>query len=196
MSQTKNTKIKAVSSSNSRKADPLDKYTAQARTFIDLYFGDDTPPFVRDLLSEWYSQLENQTQVFWNDRRIAEIAVPLMLKKADDMGIDVEAKYSDFMDDVAGTWAGSVRRNGDADTYEGMRSAEQLLQYDFERDAKAFARLLHSERVPVEVRNNLGDMLSTYTAAFYDSPEALKVSYPLAMQKYWNEEVKEVEGEQ
>lgn len=196
MSQNKNTKIKAVSSSNSRKADPLDKYRAQARTFIDLYFGDDTPPFVRDLLSEWYSQLENQTQVFWNDRRIAEIALPLMLKKATDMGVDVETLHSCFMSDVVKSWSGSVKGNGGADTYEGMRSAEKLLQQEFEKDAEAFARLLHSEHVPVEVRNNLGDMLSTYTAAFYDSPEALKVSYPLAMQKYWDEEEEEVEGEQ
>jgi hypothetical protein len=196
MRQNKNTKIKAGTSSNSRKADPLDKYRAQARTFIGLYFGDDTPPFVRDLLSEWYGQLENKTQVFWNDQRIAEIAIPLMLKKADDMGIDVGTLHSCFMSDVVKSWSGSVGRNGDADTYEGMRSAEQLLTHEFERDAEAFARLIHSENVPVEIRNNLGDMLATYTAKFYDSPEALKVSYPLAMQKHWNEEGEEaVEGE-
>ncbi len=95
--QNKNTPKRKNSS---KKTNPLAPYRDQARRFIRLYFDEGTPDFVHDLLSSWYNNLENKTQVFWNYREVAEIALPLMLQKAAAMGIDLESRDSDFCFDV------------------------------------------------------------------------------------------------
>lgn len=194
MSQKQNTKIKAVSSSNSRKADPLAKYRKQARTFIDLYFGASTPDFVHDLLSEWYSQLENETQVFWNDRRIAEIAVPLMLKKAADMGIDAAATCSDFMFDTVDAWRDSVLHKtdyyGDDKEHTRKPTEDEILQAELEKDAEAIARITHSPHIPTSFKNRFTEAVTEITNQASDAPEVIRAQWPLAITRVMKEEQK------
>ncbi len=188
MTQKKDTKTKAISSSKRRKVDSLAPYRKQARTFIDLYFGDGTPDFMRDLLSEWYSHLEEQTQVFWNDRRVAEIALPLMLEAADDMGIDVDATCSDFMSEVAGSWSSGIERKVDPYGDNEPLTERQELMRELEKDAEALARIMNSPHIPVEIQNALGDPLGDLAAPLHKNPDVLRVQYPLAMLKYMKEE--------
>jgi hypothetical protein len=79
---------------NTTKRDPLAPYREQSKRFIKLYFGKDTPEFLHDVLASWYTQLESITQVFWNHKEIAEVALPLMLREAARRGIDVESSKS------------------------------------------------------------------------------------------------------
>ncbi len=186
--QKENTKSKAVTSSKRRKVDSLPPYEKQARSFIDLYFGDDTPSFVRDLLSEWYSRLEEQTQVFWNDRRIAEIALPLMLEAADNMGIDVDATCSDFMSEVAGSWSSGIERKVDRYGDNEPLTERQELMRELEKDAEAISRIMNSPHIPAEIHNALCDPLGNLAAPLHRNPDVLRVQYPLAMLKYMKEE--------
>jgi hypothetical protein len=98
MIQKKNTKIKAVTSSNSRKADPLDKYRAQAAPIIAMMFDEGTPHFIQGFLHEWTDALQTATRVFPAARRdVADFLLPLMLQAADKQNLDVESQRSPFI---------------------------------------------------------------------------------------------------
>lgn len=81
---------------DSKARDPLAPYHKQAETFLRLYFGKETPAYVRDLLASWLTELEDDTQMLFNNREILTVAVPLMLREADRMGIDVDSAGSPF----------------------------------------------------------------------------------------------------
>ncbi len=181
MTQKKDTPRKAKSSTM---RDPLAPYKEQARTFINLYFGNSTPEFVRDLLKQWYTELESTTQVFWNDKSIAEIALPLMLKKAAAMGVDVENMRTDFMTDVVGTWESFNTPRGGHDEETDQPSGRGVLQSELEKDAIALARILNSPYVPFRVKAALSDEIAEHTARFTHHPAVLKVAYSLGISEY------------
>lgn len=79
---------------SSTKKDPLAGYKERARKILDIYFSADTPEFVRDLLSSWLSQLEQETQVYFNVQEIADVALPLMLQEADRRHVAAESPSS------------------------------------------------------------------------------------------------------
>jgi hypothetical protein len=98
MVQKKITKIKALSSSNSRKADPLQEYKAQAAPIIAMIFDEGTPHFIQGFLHEWMDALQTATKVFPAARRdVAELLLPLMLQAADKQKLDVESQSSAFI---------------------------------------------------------------------------------------------------
>jgi len=98
MSQNRNTKIKAVSSSNSRKADPLQEYKAQAAPILAIMFDEGTPHFIQGFLHEWMDALQTATKIFPMARRdVAELLLPLMLQAADKQNLDVESQRSPFI---------------------------------------------------------------------------------------------------
>jgi hypothetical protein len=168
-----------------------DRFQQQARRFIKLYFGRDTPAFVRDLLADWYTELESVTQMFWNDRRIAEIAVPLMLKSAADMGVDVESIDTRFMSRIAETWSNQLQ-----DYDELPRSEPSGLLADLQVDAAAISRILNSATVPEEIKHHLAVRVHEYMDSQSEAPEVIKAQYPLAMIKHLQAEGgKESSGE-
>lgn len=126
--------------------------------FINLYFGRNTPGFVRELLAQWDSELESETEVLWNDRRVAEVALPIMLKTAADMGIDVETNGSRFCRQVASEWNGTINcGRDDEDDVSSTLSEHRSLEAALLHDAEAINTLLNSAYVPAEVKNKLGD---------------------------------------
>jgi hypothetical protein len=166
----------------STKRDPLAPYREQARTFINLYFNDNTPDFVRDVLTSWLTNLESQTQVFWNHRDILEVALPLMLEKADRMGVDVEDRHSEFCLESLYDSLGLNDEEGRFKPEMRERTIEEKLQEELARDGEAIARLLKSSHTPANVRDALSDALADVIAsADSDSPEFLKTVYPLAV---------------
>ncbi len=168
-----------------------DRFQQQSQKFIRLYFGPGTPDFVRDLLADWYTELESVTQTFWNDRRIAEIAVPLMLKKAADMGIDVESIDTRFMARIAATWSNQLQ-----DYDELPRSEPNGLLADLQVDAAAISRILNSATVPEEIKHHLAVRVHELMDSQSEAPEVIKAQYPLAMIKHLQAEgVKESSGE-
>ncbi len=87
------------------KADSLAPFKEQAAPIIKLLFDGKAPEFVSDLLHDWLTELENRTQVFWNTRAVCEIALPLMLREADRMGLELVSPDSDFIEDIADIWS-------------------------------------------------------------------------------------------
>lgn len=162
--------------------DVLAPYRQQAQRFIKLYFGANTPAFVRELLAEWYTQLEGLTNVFWNDRRIAEIAIPIMLRKADSMGLDVEAVDSPFMDGILMDVGLPARSAREAYASEPEPRPDYAM---FERDAEALAQILNSAFIPAAIKNQLGGIVLELSDDFNEAPGVLRAQWPLAMMKYW-----------
>lgn len=105
--QKKNTLKHKVTSTkvSATKADSLAPFKAQAAPIIELLFDGKAPEFVSDLLHDWLTELENRTQIFWNTRAVCEIALPLMLREADQMGLELESAGSSFIEDIAATWS-------------------------------------------------------------------------------------------
>lgn len=94
-SQKKTTALALVdtpSKKKPRQPDPLKLYRKDAKQIISLIYEQDTPDFILDVLQGWLTELENETQVFWNHRAILEVALPLMLQAADQMGMTISAK--------------------------------------------------------------------------------------------------------
>jgi hypothetical protein len=161
------------------KTDGLAPYREQARIFINLFFSNKTPAFLRDLLQEWYTELESLTQVFWNDRRIAEIALPLMLKKAADLRIDVEALDTGFMYDVACGF--TPTRDNSQHMDDSELSEPYKLHRDLELDAEAVTRLITSPRVPESIKEKLVDRFLEFTDEHSLAPEVIRAKYLLAV---------------
>lgn len=175
--QQKNTPSSKKRKASTQKRDHLAKYRQQARVFIRLYFGKDTPEFVRDLLSSWYSNLESETQIFWNVKEVAEVAIPLMLKAADEMGIDVEAPSSLVC--VEALQECLAMHKGD--TVPDFIAERDKLQAELEKDAAAIAQLLNSPHTPTEIRNTLSEQVLGFTDFVGETEEVLLVQYPLAV---------------
>ncbi len=179
----KNTSVKKKSSTSKR--DPLAPYREQAAPIIRLYFGKDTPDYISDLIADWCNELESKTQVFWNVEAICEVWLPCALKEAARMGIDPFSSGSEFLEDVAETWSERLSFNLDYGKDEDEKTPwdkTKDLRAKLERDADAIAHIMNSPTVPADIKNGLGDPLSDYTdGCIAESPEVLRVSYPLSV---------------
>ncbi len=160
------------------KPDALAPYRAQAAIFIRLYFGKDTPAFLRDVLASWYTQLETASQVFWNYREIAEIALPIMLREADRRGIDIESPGS-------GLCLDALRESLAMRDERGERTPEpseaQMLQREAQLDAEAIARIIDSPRVPDSIKEKLIDRFFEFTDDHSLAPEVIRAKFLLAV---------------
>ena len=172
-------------SNHSKSRDRLAPYREQSQPIIRLLFGDNTPDFIRDLTYEWLSQLENETQVFYNVREIAEVSIPLMLQRADEMGIDAGCSHSDFVEAVAAAWHNNIAisRQHVEETSFPVDEGEALRR-EVEWDAAAIARILNSPHVPPHLKANFSEQVLEYTNELNEAPEVIKVQYPLAVMKY------------
>jgi len=162
---------------SAKKTTTTDHPQQQARRFIKLYFGKDTPKLVRDLLQSWLTQLENRTQCFWNHREIAEVALPLMLRKAERMGIDVEGPESPLCIDALNE---SLTLNESQTEYEPPSDRERLIS-ELEADAEALARIINSPRTPERIKGLLSDALLEVTDGFNFAPDVIRKQYTLAL---------------
>ncbi len=160
-----------------KKTTTTDRHQQQAQRFIKLYFGRETPAFVRDLLSSWLTRMESATQVFFNHKEIAEVALPLMLRKAEQMGIDVESPDSSLCIDALHE---SLTLNESQAEYEPPSDRERLIN-ELEADAEAIARIINSPRTPERIKGALSDALLEVTDAFNLAPDVIRAQYSLAV---------------
>jgi hypothetical protein len=178
----------ASKSNNTRKrprsSKKIDKYREQARRFIALYFNPKTPAIVRELLSQWYTQLESETQIFWNDKHVAEVAIPIMLREAARLGVDVEDKEGYFcMTAVRETYDYLKDCREHAEEKSSEPSEKQALQHQLMRDAEAIDRLINSGRTPERLRRAMCDALDEIQTGTHDNVDVLRASYPLAVMR-------------
>jgi hypothetical protein len=173
------------------KRDPLAPYRPQAQRIIKLYFGKDTPDFVRDLLGSFLNNMENETQVFWNKKEIREVALPLMLRELDRNGVDledIESRYSSaalsaFHDSLDCTDTGGeypFTAHGMVNSESGEKSEDEKLLDELLVDAQAISRIVHSKHTPPLLRSRLLESLDEIRIAD-DAPEVIRVAYPLAV---------------
>jgi hypothetical protein len=161
-----------------QKRDPLAPFREQAEPIIRLYFSDSTPGFVRDLLSSWLSEIENETQVFWNRREILTVALPLMLREADAQGLDVLSRdggfYLSALRDAAGCIESGIEHKREP-------TEREVLERELERDAAALARLLNSPHVPKQFKNDLGEIYMSFTTELSEAEDVVKAAWPVAV---------------
>jgi hypothetical protein len=174
----------------SKKHDPLAPYRANARKLIELYFNPDTPAFVEDLLSSYFTRLEGDTQIFWNRREVLDILLPLWLEDIDrGDGIDI---LSCTHPAYIAALHESLSCNAPEDDISRPRPTRDDLYTELERDAEALSRLIHSPHTPKEFRQRLLEMMDEVRLAD-DSPEVIRVAYPLAVLRLQEAEVSAVE---
>jgi hypothetical protein len=157
--------------------DPLAIYRQQAAPIVRLYFAGSTPAFVRDLLSSWLTSLENNFQIFWNRREVLEVALPIMLARADEEGLDVFG--------LNGFYVSALRESiGCIETGEQISrepTAREILTAELQRDANALAQLLNSRHIPPAVLDVLSESVLTFMDSHNTQPEVLRAQWPLAV---------------
>ncbi len=165
-----------------KKQDPLVKYRKLAAPLIRIMFDDDdTPAFVRSEVTELLTELENSTQVFWNERAIAEVAIPLMLQTAEAMGVDWQGAGSHFVTEALGGMYRRMRDCSDVPQYEPPEDEDAQLKAELLLDAQAIAHLLNSPHVPESIKGKLCDRVLEAMDGHAVDPEVIRVQYPLAM---------------
>jgi hypothetical protein len=184
-----------------KKQDPLAPYRKQAAPIIRILFDedDDTPDFVVNELQEILTDLESATQVFWNTKEIAVVAIPLMLQAADRRGIDIFNSHSSFVSQSLG---GMYRRDCADDVPE--LSDFRRLQSDLEADAEAMSRVIRSPHTPTHIVELLTDAVNDVVynadaessrAQIHYAPDVLRASYSNTIRTQMREaELQEVEG--
>jgi hypothetical protein len=176
---------KKTAPKKTRQPDPLKAYKADAKQIISLIYEQDTPKFILDILQEWLTGLENETQVFWNHRPILEIALPLMLREADESGIDYLGSDSRFNVAILQTVAAEQR---DRRELREETTEEEILYREIQRDAEAIARIIKSPRVPEEIKVDLSNRFFEEAGSFSLAPEVIREQWTLAALKFCAEE--------
>ncbi len=166
-----------------KKQDLFNKYRKQAAPLIRMLFdtADDAPAFMRDQLFELLTALEGETQVFWNVKEIAAVAIPLMLQAADKQGIDWQGEHSPF---VVRTLGGLYRRRIDCRddlNYTPPEDEDARLRAELLLDAQAIAHLLNSPTVPESIKSKLCDRTLEAMDGHQLDPEVIRVQYPRAL---------------
>ncbi len=177
--QRKDTPVKAKRSSQKR--DPLAPYRQQANRIIAMMYADEsTPDFIIDLLEEWLSELESTTQVFWNRREIAVVALPLMFQAAAEMGIDYMARGNE---EITTAMSNLHTRREAANESPAALALNQIDQErrEVEADADAIARIVNSPRVPEAIKEALHARVLEIMDDVDSAPEVLRVQWPLAL---------------
>ncbi len=189
--QTQDTPAPRKGSSKNKKPDPLKPYRTQSEQILAMLFDDEsTPAFIRDLLNEMLSELESAAQVFWNDRRIAAVALPLMLQEAARQGIDFFATRSE----IFSTAAYNLHQRAENPYPPQPRDESEMLSDALEADAAAIYRILHSPHIPEMVKRDLGDRVCELDLHPTDNAAVFRIAWPLAVLTAMKEEKAEAEG--
>lgn len=154
------------------------RFKQRADEIARLYFDPQTPDFIRDVIGSWLTQLENELQIFWNHPDVMRAALPLMLQKAEAVGLDAESAGSSITLDALHETVGveETRR-----AISGPRSERDTLREELEADAAALARLLNSPYFPADIKHQLGSAVLELTDGFNEHAEVIKTQWPLAM---------------
>jgi hypothetical protein len=179
-----NTPAKAKSSTPRRKkTDPLTKYRKLAAPLIRMLFdtADDAPAFMRDQLFELLTDLESETQVFWNVKEIAVVAIPLMLQAADKRGIDWQDARSPFIVRTLRGMYNCYFDDNDDLNYTPPEDEDAKLKAELLLDAQAIAHLLNSPTVPESIKSKLCDRTLEAMDGHAIDPEVIRVQYPRAL---------------
>jgi hypothetical protein len=195
-SKTKTRALALVDSKGKKKqskSDPLTLYKRDAKQIISMLYEQDTPDFILDVLQGWLTELENTTQVFWNHRQILEVALPLMLQAADEMGIDYLDKDSNFNFNVAQTVAAELRDSRDYKLSCNEEPTElDIVRREIEADAEALARILNSSRVPDAIKTPLEEAYLIFADDFNIAPATVRAQYArAALENYMSRESNE-----
>lgn len=129
------------------------------------------------------SELESETQVYWNRREIAAVVLPFMLEEADRQGIDFFAEHSEIFSAAAD----NLRQRA-MHPYPPTLSDSEQLQGELEADADAISRILHSPRVPADIKNDLWDRVCELNIHPTGNADVFRVAYPLAVLELMDEE--------
>jgi hypothetical protein len=165
-----------------KKRDPLARYRKQSDIIIKMLFDDDdTPDFIQDLLTDWLTELENQTQVFYNHREIAVVALPLMLKAADEMELKPMSQGSPVFLDAIASLHGRREVDRSERLEEILNTPERQLRRELEKDAEAIARIINSPHVPDSIKNAVSEFTLEITDSVNEHPAVIRVQYPLAI---------------
>jgi hypothetical protein len=177
-------------STKKKQPDPLKPYRAQSERILAMLFDDDsTPAFMRDLLSEMLSELESETQVYWNRREIAAIALPYMLEEAHAKGIDFFSERSEIFSAAAYNLRQRIEHP------DAPPSEFEVVSDAMEADAAAIYRILHSPHIPEMVKRDLGDRVCELDLHPIDNAAVFRVAWPLAVLKAMKEEKEETREE-
>jgi len=194
--QKKDTPTRRKSSRGSKVArkmtDDLKPYRQQSERILAMLFDDEgTPPFIRDLLFEMLNELESETQVFWNHRQVAAVALPIMLQTAHAQGTDFFAERSEIFSAAAFNLRQQIEN-----PYPPAETRDEYTRlYDeLEADAAALSRILNSPRVPESIKGDLADTVIELVKHPVHDPAVLRVAYPLAVLDAMKKEKAEAEG--
>lgn len=175
----KHSTAKGRKGSTSTKRDPLAPYREQAEPIIRLYFNPSTPAFVRDLLSSWFTTLDNEFQVnYATSRAVAEVFLPLALQAAEREGRDVFSMRGGFYLSALQDAADCIE-TGIAVRREP--TPRETLTRELERDAEAIAHLIGSAHFPPSLKHSLASDVLTFTDSMNEQPEVIKAQWPLAV---------------
>ncbi len=179
--QTKNKTARTRKAST--KHDPLAPYRRHADHIIAMMYDDEaTPDFVIDLLEEWLSELESTTQVFWNRREIAVVALPLMFQAAAERGIDYMARGNEEITTAMYNLHSRREAENPSPAALAVNQFDQA-QREVEADADAIARIVNSPRVPKSIKDALHARVLELTDDVDSAPEVLRVQWPLALRR-------------
>jgi hypothetical protein len=157
------------------------KFRRDAAIIVNAVFGEDgtTPPFVRDLWHEYLSELESESQIgYWSDRRIAQVALPLMLQELDRQGVDYFAERNPVANDAFGNLHGRAQ---DLNPFTAASAARASLFAEYEQDAEAVARILNSPRLPEQIKQPLADAIKALVPHPPADAATLRIALPLAL---------------
>ncbi len=183
----KNSSTPRKVSTKKKQADLLKPFRQQSERILAMCFDDPaTPAFVRNLVFEMLSELESETQVYWNRREIAAIALPYMLEAAHHQGIDFFAESSEIFSAAAY----NLRQRAEY-PYPATHSETESLSDELEADAAAIFRVLNSPHVPEDVRRDLGDRVCELDLHPTGNAAIFRVAWPLAVLKAMQEEKEE-----
>ncbi len=157
------------------------KFRRDAAIIVSAVFDEDdtTPPFVRDLWHEYLSELESESQIgYWSDRRIAAVALPLMLQELDRQGVDYFAERNSVAADAFGNLHGRAQ---DENPYAAARIERASTFEEYQRDAEAVARILNSPRLPEHIKQPLADAIKALVPHPVADAATLRVALPFAL---------------
>ncbi len=165
-------------STKKKQLDTLKPFRQQSERIIGMLFDDEsTPPFLRDLLFEMLNELETETQIFWNCREVAAVAVPRMLKAAQEQGLDFFAERSEIFNAAAY----NIRQRAENPYPSPSPSESERLHDELEADAAALSRLLKSPHVPHAIQTALSDTVCEFISHPVSDPAVMRVAYPHAV---------------
>jgi hypothetical protein len=187
--------VKQASEKQQRKHDSLAPYREQAAIYIKLYFGKNTPAFVRDVISSWLTRMETETQIFWNQRAVLEVALPLMLREAERMGVGVDNPKDELCLDALHE---SIAVHQERHASEHIPEEEESVELDEQEitawKARAVFDLIQNPEITEGFKDAVSDILDKVHP--WHTWETFRVAWPLALRLLDEEKKGEGKGKQ